>query len=225
MRWATPPRHSSGRSDGWPRTGRLRRDRAAFRWWLTLATLRWGVICRFQAERHLSGQSPSVELAAIGRRVSETEWDVLDLLSGGQERWGHSPRKRGAHPLKAQGDDPGIRRSGGPQMNLYGRPTAAELVAAVADFLDNDVRAATDGQVTFHARVAANVLRIVERELGASAGEVPHALADLGYADEETLAAAIRAGELDDRSGDLLACLRTLVRHRLAVAHPGYDQT
>ncbi len=57
-------------------------DRGAFRWWLTLATLRWGVICRFQAERHLSGQTPSVELAAIGRRVSETEWDVLDLLSG-----------------------------------------------------------------------------------------------------------------------------------------------
>ena len=57
-------------------------DRDAFRWWLTVATLRWGVICRFQAERHLSGRTPSVELAAIGRRVSETEWDVLDLLSG-----------------------------------------------------------------------------------------------------------------------------------------------
>ncbi len=61
-------------------------DRDAFRWWLTVATLRWGVICRFQAERHLSGQTPSVELAAIGRRVSETEWDVLDLLEGGAPR-------------------------------------------------------------------------------------------------------------------------------------------
>ena len=61
-------------------------DRDAFRWWLTVATLRWGVICRFQAERHLSGQTPSVELAAIGRRVSETEWDVLDLLEGGGPR-------------------------------------------------------------------------------------------------------------------------------------------
>ena len=61
-------------------------DRDAFRWWLTLATLRWGVICRFQAERHLSGQTPSVELAAIGRRVAETEWDVLDLLEGGGPR-------------------------------------------------------------------------------------------------------------------------------------------
>ena len=61
-------------------------DRDVFRWWLTVATLRWGVICRFQAERHLSGQTPSVELAAIGRRVAETEWDVLDLLEGGGPR-------------------------------------------------------------------------------------------------------------------------------------------
>jgi aminoglycoside phosphotransferase (APT) family kinase protein len=61
-------------------------DRDVFRWWLTVATLRWGVICRFQAERHLSGQTPSVELAAIGRRVAETEWDVLDLLQGGGPR-------------------------------------------------------------------------------------------------------------------------------------------
>jgi len=55
-------------------------DRVAFHWWLVLATLRWGVICRYQAERHLSGQFRSVELAAIGRRVCETEWDLLDLL-------------------------------------------------------------------------------------------------------------------------------------------------
>ena len=55
-------------------------DRVAFHWWLVLATLRWGVICRYQAERHLSGQTRSVELAAIGRRVCETEWDLLILL-------------------------------------------------------------------------------------------------------------------------------------------------
>ncbi|WP_025735662.1 phosphotransferase family protein [Mycobacterium genavense] len=55
-------------------------DRATLHWWMVLATLRWGVICRYQAERHLSGQSRSVELATIGRRVSETEWDILNLL-------------------------------------------------------------------------------------------------------------------------------------------------
>lgn len=55
-------------------------DRGAFRWYLIEATLRWGIICRFQAERHLSGQTRSVELATIGRRVCETEWDLLELL-------------------------------------------------------------------------------------------------------------------------------------------------
>ena len=55
-------------------------DRVGIRWWLVRATLSWGVICRYQAQRHLSGQTRSVELAAIGRRVCETEWDLLDLL-------------------------------------------------------------------------------------------------------------------------------------------------
>jgi aminoglycoside phosphotransferase (APT) family kinase protein len=55
-------------------------DRDALRWWLVLGTLKWGIICRYQAERHLSGQTRSVELAAIGRRVCENEWDILDLV-------------------------------------------------------------------------------------------------------------------------------------------------
>ncbi len=55
-------------------------DRDALRWWQVLGTLKWGIICRYQAERHLSGQTRSVELAAIGRRVCETEWDILTLL-------------------------------------------------------------------------------------------------------------------------------------------------
>jgi hypothetical protein len=108
---------------------------------------------------------------------------------------------------------------------LYGRPTAAELVAVVADFLDDEVRAAIDGPVNFHARVAANVLRIVERELlDQSTDGVIAALAGLGFSDEAGLAAAIRAGDVDDRPDDVLACLRTVVRGRLDVAHPGYAE-
>lgn len=64
------------------RAGGTTVDRAALHWWMVLGTLRWGMICRYQAERHLSGQMRSVELAAIGRRVCETEWDILDLLEG-----------------------------------------------------------------------------------------------------------------------------------------------
>ncbi len=69
-----------------------------------------------------------------------------------------------------------------------------------------------------------NALRIVDREL-LDDSEVASraALAGLGFADEEQLAATIRAGELDERASDVQAGLRTLVRNRLTVAHPGYD--
>lgn len=107
---------------------------------------------------------------------------------------------------------------------LFGRPTAAELIAAVAEFLDGEVRSATTGAVNFHALVAANALRIVERELLDLGADAPQAaLAALGYVNEEALAAAIRAGDLDGRDTEVMSCLRELVRHRLAVAHPGYD--
>lgn len=55
-------------------------DREVLRWWEVLGTLRWGVICIVQALTHLSGAVRSVELAAIGRRVCEVEWDLLELL-------------------------------------------------------------------------------------------------------------------------------------------------
>jgi len=109
--------------------------------------------------------------------------------------------------------------------DLHGRPTAAELVAAVAEFLETDVRDGTTGSVNFHARVAANVLRTVERELlDDTAAEPAAALLDLGFPDERELSGAIRRGELDGRGPELLPLLHALVGHRLAVAHPGYEQ-
>jgi hypothetical protein len=38
------------------------------------------VICVLQARRHLTGGERSVELAALGRRVAENEWDLLQLV-------------------------------------------------------------------------------------------------------------------------------------------------
>jgi len=106
----------------------------------------------------------------------------------------------------------------------HGRPTAAELVAAVAEFLETDVRESTAGQVNFHARVAANALRIVERELLAdSSADVTDALARVGCDDEAQLAAAIRAGGLDGRSDQVQLAMRALVSCRLSVGHPGYQ--
>ncbi len=48
---------------------------------------------------------------------------------------------------------------------MQDRPTTLELLAAVRDFVTRDVVPTLDGRRQFHARVAANVLAIVEREL------------------------------------------------------------
>jgi len=61
-------------------------DRSALRWWEAMGTLKWGVICIMQGMAHTSGAVRSVELAAIGRRVCENEWDLLDLLPYGGGR-------------------------------------------------------------------------------------------------------------------------------------------
>jgi aminoglycoside phosphotransferase (APT) family kinase protein len=49
-------------------------------WWQAAGTVWWGVLCLVQASRHLTGETRSVELAAIGRRACEQEWDALAML-------------------------------------------------------------------------------------------------------------------------------------------------
>jgi aminoglycoside phosphotransferase (APT) family kinase protein len=56
-------------------------DPARVRWWEVFGTVWWGGACMQQAARHLSGSERSVELAAIGRRVWEQEYDVLLALA------------------------------------------------------------------------------------------------------------------------------------------------
>ena len=53
---------------------------ARVHWWQVYATVKWATICALQASAHLSGATRSVELAAIGRRVCESEWDLFTLL-------------------------------------------------------------------------------------------------------------------------------------------------
>jgi hypothetical protein len=108
---------------------------------------------------------------------------------------------------------------------VHDAPGAAELVEAVREFLEGDVAEATEGRVRFHARVAANVCAIVERELRLGADQAAahvRRLAALGVADEAELAAAIRRGDLDDRWDETAAAVRATVRDKLLVANPGY---
>jgi aminoglycoside phosphotransferase (APT) family kinase protein len=67
-------------------------DPLELRFWEAMGTLKWGVICEIQAFTHLEGTVRSVELATLGRRVAEMEWDLLELIdpAGGSRSEGEA---------------------------------------------------------------------------------------------------------------------------------------
>ncbi|MBU6498357.1 MAG: phosphotransferase family protein [Rhodospirillales bacterium] len=52
-------------------------DPARVAWWEIAAAIRWAVVAIDQAERHISGAEPSLELALTGHIVPELELDVM----------------------------------------------------------------------------------------------------------------------------------------------------
>ena len=124
---------------------------------------------------------------------------------------------------------------------MQDRPDYDELLLAVERFLDDEVVAKTEGALRFNGRVAANVIRIVRRELEneeAALGREWESLADLpGEAPRprdrdalravltqrnEDLAERIRSGDADD--GDFRAAvvkhLRQAIHDKLLVTNP-----
>jgi len=191
--------------DGYAEVAGHRPDADAVRWWELYGTTRWAIGCRGQAERHLSGQTRSVELAAIGRRVCEQEHDIL--LALGVPPAPESPRPPAPEPA-----------------DLHGRPSVRELVEAVEEFLRTEVMPRTEPGLSFHARVAANVLGIVGRELDDPTADAEHRkeLARLGAADRAALAEGIRTGRLHPEDPEVLRVVRDEVTARLRVANPRY---
>ena len=110
---------------GYAKGGGTPPDEATQRWWELYGTVRWALLCRSQAERYLSGAEPSVELAVLGRRVCEQEFDVLLAL-------GH------ATPLQIP--DP-LQDREYPPVRPHDRPSGPALLNAVRDFLATEVGA------------------------------------------------------------------------------------
>ena len=180
-------------------------DRDVVLWWEVLGTLKWGIMCIMQARAHLEGLSRSMELAAIGRRVCENEHDLLLLLEP------DALAAAVARPAPTGGGAPG----------LHGRPTAAELLEAVREWVAGDVREQASGRVGFHSRVAENVLATLEREATMGpAMEADHAerLQSLGVADDLAFAAGVRDGSL--RGDEVVRAMAESVVDKLRVANP-----
>jgi hypothetical protein len=133
----------------------------------------------------------------------------------------------------------------GGALTVQDRPTVLELLAAVRGFLEEDIGPALEGRRRFHALVAANVLRIVERELGGEEEllgrqwERLAALLDVDVSAKPQATSALRAAvqELETRlaerirSGDadagefgqrVRAHVRGTVVEKLAVANPRF---
>jgi aminoglycoside phosphotransferase (APT) family kinase protein len=186
-------------------------DEETQRWWELYGTVRWALLCRRQAERYLAGDEPSIELAVLGRRVCEQEYDILLAL-------GHAAPLTVTDPLENLGTDPAPP---------HDRPAGPDLLRAVREFLTTEVGSGegADPRLRFHALVAANALRIAEREaLLAASHERRHRarLAALGCDDDAGLCAAIGDGSLDHRFGEVVEAIRDATIDKLTVANPGH---
>ena len=112
------------------------------------------------------------------------------------------------------------------------RPTKDELLEAVIEFLEKRVMPKLDKHTAFHARVAANVLNIVRRELehgpGLDAEELDR-LKDLlgedGSLEElnAELCNRIHQGELDHTNPELMEHLFLTTMGKVSVDQPIYS--
>ncbi len=121
---------------------------------------------------------------------------------------------------------------------MQDRPTAAEMLATVATYLEEELMPTLEGPLAYRTRVAANLVRTLEREqsLGADSLALERdALAALlnvapptqGTLDAQVIelnravTAAIDDGELEH--AHVWPVLMDIAHAKLAIIRPGYD--
>ena len=65
---------------GYEANSEIKIDKSQLDIWQLYGSLKWGIICMVQTFAHLGGAVKSLEKAAIGRRVSETEFDLMNMI-------------------------------------------------------------------------------------------------------------------------------------------------
>lgn len=115
---------------------------------------------------------------------------------------------------------------------MQDQPTAVELVDIVADFIRNHAMPQLQGHAAFHARVAANALDIVKRELEIAprrnAGEFDRLKALLGRDGtledlNRELCARIERGDIALDTPGLVDHLWEITLTKLAIDQPNYS--
>ena len=185
-------------------------DRESLRFWTVFGSYWWAVGTLTMTSVYRSGLDRSVERAAIGRRTSECQVDCVNLLI----------------PGLVEAPSPASAKSS------LDMPRADELLESVRDFLRGPVMTETRGRTTFHARVAANAVDIVLRELELGPGHreqekagLEHILGTTGDLESLrwTLVRRLRDGSIPLDHPGLADHLRRTVVWQAAIDQPKYS--
>ena len=199
-------------------------DPERVKFWEVFGSFWWAVGSLGMAEHYRHGPDQTVERPAIGRRSSECQVDCANLIIPGAVSLIDDSLLNGG---PASGTD-----TDGFEATSHQMPQLDELLKSVRDFLRDEVMVQTTGRTRFLARVAANSLDIVDREVRVGpqleAQEANH-LAALGYSMDNlaeqrwALVRALREGQqnLDDQA--LQAYLRFSCVNQLAIDQPRYS--
>ncbi|WP_332820165.1 phosphotransferase family protein [Sphingopyxis sp.] len=171
-------------------------DPARFRFWLVYRTLWWALGCLQMGQAWRSGADTTVERVVVGRRTAEQELDLILLLEAEAP---DAERGRALPPSRPSRPDP------------TGEPTNREMVQAVRDWLEGDIKPTAEGHGKFQVVVAMNALGIVMRDLDAAV-----------RAEDGALAEALLSGATTLAEPGLLAKLRRAVLDKCAVDSPKY---
>lgn len=171
-------------------------DRERFRFWTVYRTFWWALGCLQMGGFWRDGHDRSVERVVVAHRTSEQELDLLLLLQD------LAPEAERARPLPAP--IPAIAPG-------TGEPNGSEVLQAVSEWLNSDMKALVSGRDKFNLAVARNALGIVAREI-----------AQRPVATDPALAAQLMAGEADLATPGLLARLRRMALDKLSADVPKY---
>lgn len=183
-------------------------DPKRFQFWRVLTTLFWGSACMIMLGDWRNGTERSIERAAIGRRISEVEIDLLLLLAD----------------IEGVSAEPLAPLTIPPRDPQTGQTSLTEMIAALSEWNDRDVTPNATGRDRFQSRIAANLFAQLTRE--AQMGR------DFAFARRDRLKTlrlrpdllcdGLADGTLDWRTPALFDHLRISVLERLTIDQPTY---
>ena len=171
-------------------------DPVRFRFWLVNRTFWWALGCIQMGNTWRTHLDRSLERVVVARRTSEQELDLLMLLED------QAPEAERSRPLPPATDAllPGT-----------GEPNGAEVLTAISEWLNSDIKPLVSGRSKFNLAVARNALGIVAREIESRPVATDRALAD-----------DLLQGRADLATPGLLARLRRMALSKLSADMPKY---